>query len=432
MARREVIWSEEAERACLGCMFVGKPPAINAVMIRLTAEDFFRPAHQVAFRAASELVRKRQKPDMQTVVNVLTERGELQTVGGVDYVISCAEAVVNASNAAEYAEIVRRDASCRKVLEACQSASKKLVAREELEEAQTILREVTKPTGVGGCTAISDLDLSTPVKGKKSLLDLVNCSTECNGWPEGQTSIIGAYPGGGKTTLLIQDFIHATESGERTVYATFGDLSSREIMSKVMRQTTGWSRPPRQAEMFSPDEWQKTLGDWQIVYDASLYEARKVQGGRGRRIDVFCDEMRAHHDKGGLDRVYVDYIQKIHPAKKGGSEVEDLKAISDELQILAEELSIPVLVGTQLTNTTDGPQPKSCRAIYEDCALAVYIYWQNGFQVKDLTQPLWQLSRPDEPGGKVKLRLYKNRVGVPGWREAEWLEQFSKMEELSR
>lgn len=425
--RRDVIWSEEAEQAVIGSAIMGKQAAVNAVMIRLEPEHFYRPAHQVLFRAIAEMIRKRQKPDAVPLKNYLEERGELRSVGGEDYIVACMEKAA-LSNASQYADIVRRDYSCRQVIAALKSAGSKFMGREDLEEAQSILREVTKPTGVGGCQSIDKLDMAAPVAGQKSHLGIVNRSTECGGWPKGQVSIIGAYPGSGKTTMLIQDWIHATEAGKRTVYATFGDLTGREIMSKVMRQATGWSHPPRQSNLITPDDWQRVLGDWQVAHDASVYEARKVQGDRGRRIGVFCDEMRAHSDAGELGIVYLDYIQKVHPDKPAGSDVEDLKRISDQLQILAEELNIPIVTGTQLTNTVEGPQPKSCRAIYEDCALAVYLYWMNGYQTKDSSQPLWQLSRPDEGGGRAKFRLYKNRFGPPGWDEAVWSEQYAKFE----
>jgi len=421
LAKRETIWNDEAERAALGAAMLGAK-GLRPVVLRLTPGDFFNPAHASIFEVIAELNRKRQKVDLQTVRNLLGERDQLRKVGGQDYLVACAESAVSIHQAADYADIVKQDAQCRRMLAACEMASSELQGRENLAEAQAILREATRPIGAGGLVSAGAIDLTSKVKGFESSISLVNDKTDCKGWPAGQTSIIGAYPGGGKTTLLLQDFAHAASLNERVVYATFGDLSGKELMRKVMRQLTGWSAPPRQSELYTADQWQKVLGDWQVAYDAEIYEARTVQGGLGRKVGTFCDEMRAHSDKGAVQRIYVDYAQKVHPDRHSGNQVDDLQRISDELKALSEELDCAVIIGTQLTQTVEGPQPKGCRAVFEDCAVAAYVFWHNGNDPKT-HEPTWALARPDDGEDRVLVKLAKDRVGMLGRREYGWCDK---------
>lgn len=394
--------------------------------LHLTAADFYHPGHQMIFEAMMRVYRRREKVDLSSVVDQLTMDGNLQECGGRGYVVELGYQASETSGAKGAIELAKKYSDLRRIHDGCKQATEIIHSRHDVLSAQTILRAVVKPTGIGGCTDAGSVSMDQKSQGRKSAVSLVNDKTDCGGWPSGQTSMIGAYPGGGKTTLLLQDFAHAAEKGERVVYATFGDLDSREIMRKIMRQATGWSAPPKQSSLMTEDEWTKAYGDWKTCYDALIYEARTVRGGFGRKIGVFCDEMRFQHDLRPLSRVYVDYAQKIYPDKPSGNQVDDLQRISDDLKTLAEELDIPVIVGTQLTQTTEGPQPKGCRAIFEDCAVAVYAYWHNGNDTKSHL-PIWSLARPDDGEDRVLLRLHKNRFGMLGRREYAWSDQYTKL-----
>ena len=106
-----------------------------------------------------------------------------------------------------------------------------------------------------------------------------------------------------------------------------------------------------------------------------------------------------------------------------------MQRISGELKTLAEDLECAVIIGTQLTNSVEGPQPKGCRAIYEDCAVAVYVYWHNGVSTTAPYDVNWSLMRPDDGHDKTLLRLFKNRFGMLGRREYTWCDNKTKFKE---
>lgn len=426
MARREVIWNDELEQGILGAAMVTKA-GLRAAVLTLTESDFYRPAHADIFRVIAELNRKRKKPDLTTVVNALKERGELEQVGGVDYVVQVGELSCLGVDAQQYADAVKRDSHCRSVIEACTKAVKGLQGAEDLDGALDALRGAVKSRSRGGMVSAGDVDCTDNAKGCKSAFDLVNSKSDKAGWPRGQMCLIGAYPGGGKTTLMIQDMVSAVLAGERVVYATFGDLSAAEIMGKVMRQITGWTHPPVQAHLYDPDEWRKHLGDFKLVHDLTIYEAKRIP--HGKRISTFADELRAHADKGPIDRVYADYAQTIRGDGQTESQYSERAHVSEELAALAEELNCPIIVGTQLSySQSEGIQPKGARDFFEDCGVAVYLQWSDGHDAKS-GERKWSWARPDDGEDLVLLRLAKNRFGYLGRREAFWSDQFTKFEE---
>ena len=97
--------SIEAEMSVLGSMLLAQRAAEEIVTI-LSEDDFFRPAHQVIFRALRQLITSHKEIDIVTLRTELTERAMLNDVGGVDYLLQLAEYVPSAANSKYYAQIV--------------------------------------------------------------------------------------------------------------------------------------------------------------------------------------------------------------------------------------------------------------------------------------------------------------------------------------
>ncbi len=93
----------EAEASVLGAMMVAEV-AIDPVIadVRLTAQDFYREQHRIIFRAITALYERREPIDPLTVSEHLAQKGEIDDVGGREYVHSLSSTVPAAANAAHY------------------------------------------------------------------------------------------------------------------------------------------------------------------------------------------------------------------------------------------------------------------------------------------------------------------------------------------
>ena len=105
-------YSHEAEVSTLGCLFVSVKALVSVRML-LSPEMFYIPAHAVIYRACLGLSELGHAVDLVTVRNYLQDMPRnaegvdmLAFVGGIDYLIQCAEAVPSAANALDYAQIV--------------------------------------------------------------------------------------------------------------------------------------------------------------------------------------------------------------------------------------------------------------------------------------------------------------------------------------
>jgi replicative DNA helicase len=109
--------SREAEESVIGALLLSEEAA-NEVMDRIHPEDFYVPAHQAIFESMRELFDTSQAIDAVTVSESLRRRGELEKVGGVQYLTRLVDIVPSTSNVTYYAGIVEEHAKRRELIRA--------------------------------------------------------------------------------------------------------------------------------------------------------------------------------------------------------------------------------------------------------------------------------------------------------------------------
>lgn len=114
---RELPQDLAAEQSVLGGMLLSAT-AVSDVTEIVSAEDFYRPAHQTIYGCLLDLYKQGEPADPITVSAELERRGELLRVGGAPYLHTLIATVPTAANASYYAEIVAEKAVLRRLVEA--------------------------------------------------------------------------------------------------------------------------------------------------------------------------------------------------------------------------------------------------------------------------------------------------------------------------
>ncbi len=121
--------NEEAEVAVLGTILMTEQ-ALDQIFVdlRLGAEDFYRPRHQLIFRAMLRLKEKAEPEavDAITVCDDLRREGKLEEAGGDGYVHSLPAMVPAAGAVRDYARIVREHSMLRRLLGAARDIQEKV------------------------------------------------------------------------------------------------------------------------------------------------------------------------------------------------------------------------------------------------------------------------------------------------------------------
>ena len=107
----------EAEEAILGGILID-PEAISRIAELLRPEFFAITAHQVIYRSALDLFLQGQPTDLMTVTTRLTDRNQLEQVGGLTKLAQLVDRTVSAVNIDQYAVLVEDKYQRRKLIEA--------------------------------------------------------------------------------------------------------------------------------------------------------------------------------------------------------------------------------------------------------------------------------------------------------------------------
>jgi len=106
----------EAEESLLGAMLLSGDAIAAAVNIRLSAEDFYKPAHGHIYDAICTLYAQGEPVDPVTVAEELRRADLHDLVGGLPGLLSLEARTPATSNAARYARIVEEHALLRRLI----------------------------------------------------------------------------------------------------------------------------------------------------------------------------------------------------------------------------------------------------------------------------------------------------------------------------
>ena len=115
--------SMEAEISVLGAMLQDSAAVLRAAE-QLVPDDFYHPEHKEIFTVLTDMNRRQTAIDLVTVQTELANKGSLDGIGGVKYLMKIIRDVPTAANVQEYIRIVREKSTLRKLIRASQDIMK--------------------------------------------------------------------------------------------------------------------------------------------------------------------------------------------------------------------------------------------------------------------------------------------------------------------
>ncbi len=109
--------SLESEQSTLGAMLMERDAVARAVEL-LTPDDFYRELHKKIYKAVLKLFDKGEPIDIVTVAEELRRNGQLDDVGGSEYLSALIEACPSSANIDAYAKVVGEKSVLRQLVKA--------------------------------------------------------------------------------------------------------------------------------------------------------------------------------------------------------------------------------------------------------------------------------------------------------------------------
>ena len=232
----------DAEKELLAALLVRNGEKIPAVSVIVSADDFYRPEHQIIFRVIVELYAQDIAPNILSIIQELSKTGELGKVER-KYLLSIAAMSVTNAYAVAHAKIVKEKSDLRRLMEAVekifQAAQQGRIPPAEIIAAhQSTLEEINRAGSATKSTAFVDYfakPFDTDVTEMKAYTDR---KTDFANIDEYQfftpgLYLIGATPAAGKTTFCWQLLEQLARGGERCIYCSY-EMSRLELFSKSL------------------------------------------------------------------------------------------------------------------------------------------------------------------------------------------------------
>lgn len=435
--------SVEAEQAVLGGLLL-ENSAWEKIGDLIMEADFYRDDHRRIYRAIIRLLEQNKPADILTLVDALTQQGELDAVGGMAYLAAMANSTPSAANIRRYAEIVRERALMRSLVQAGTAITEGAFtpagrsARTLLDEAEARIFQIAEQGSRGnqGFQPISTSLTETverinelyraghhdPVTGVPTGFTDLDKMTA--GLQPGDLVIVAGRPSMGKTALALNMAAHVALEAKLPVGIFSMEMSAGQLALRLLSlhgriDQQGLRTGQMQTEDFS--RLTRAMGELsqsplEIDETAAL-----------NPLDLRARARRLHRQYGGLGLLVVDYLQLMSSASSGENRATEISEISRSLKALAKELRVPVMALSQLNRSLEQRPNKrpvmsdlrESGAIEQDADVILFIY----------RDEVYNENSPDR--GTAEVIIGKQRNGPIGTVRLTFLNHYTRFENFA-
>jgi replicative DNA helicase len=427
----------DAERFVLGSILLDEGQYILTAGA-LEPSDFSLDKHQRIFLRMGELHERGERIDRVTLANDLMRYNELESCGGLSYLVSLDDGLPQIFNLESYVRIVKEKSILRRIVFASQALMNRALMGEEnadeilagAEDTLLKLGEARTKAGLvspqqiideyqGGLNAF--LDPSKRVKGLSTGFYKLDEMT--GGLHRGELIILAARPSMGKTAMALNIAAHAATRLEKAVAVFSLEMSKESLLTRMLCAAARVDSHRFRAGYLNQEERRSLQRAAAELVEAPLY----VDDTAGANLmDIHAKLRRLKSERGALDLVIVDYLQLMSGRGRFENRNAEVSALSRGLKLLAKELDVPMLVLSQLSRapeTRQGdhrPQLSDLResgSIEQDADLVGFIF----------REEVYKRDREDLRG-LAELIVAKQRNGPVGIINLIYLHALTKFE----
>jgi replicative DNA helicase len=423
--------SIEAEQCVLGCAFIDQDASFG-VMSSLKDTDFYSETHRIIFESMFKLFSSNTPIDFVTVTENLEKNGNLDSVGGVDYLTTLTNVVPSASNFQHYIDIVKNDSVLRQLISAGQDIINKSYGDVDREDALTFAEEnifkIGEKDDRGGLThinvavnnAIANFELLQNTKGQVRGVPsgIYGLDKITNGFQKGALILIAARPGCGKTSLGMNMINHAAvKCGKKCAIFSL-EMSKEEIASRSICSLAYVDMGKALKGEMNEKEWKAILSSSKKLSEANIYID---EGFSKSPIDILSKCRKLKREK-GLDILMIDYLQLMQGSSKKSQEnrTQEISEITRTLKMAARELEIPIILLSQLSRQSETRKDhrpilsdlRESGSIEQDADMVLFIYRADMYN---------DVPEAERDSGIAEIIIAKNRSGKCDTVKTKWV-----------
>ncbi len=434
----------ELEEAVLGALMIEKD-ALNSVIDILKAESFYKESHQRIYNAIITLFTNSEPIDLLTVTNQLRQLGELEMVGGAQYVTTLTTKINSAANIEYHARVVAQSAMKREMIsvaskilqDAFEDTTDVFTLLDTVEQSLFKISESNIRKNYADMSAIMTealRELERRREQKDGLTGVPSGFTQLDrltsGWQPTELIILAARPAMGKTAFVVSSLRNAAVDFGMPVAIFSLEMSAVQLVNRMISAEAELDSEKLKKGNLAPHEWTQLHQRIDRLMRAPIYiddtPALSILELRAK-----CRRLKQQHD---IQMIVIDYLQLMQGdgGKGGGNREQEIASISRALKNLAKELNVPVIALSQLSRAVETrggdkrPQLSDLResgSIEQDADMVAFLY-----------RPEYYGFTQDDAGNSVQgvgeVIIAKNRSGSLDTIQLRFIGKYTKFADL--
>lgn len=406
----------------------------------LNENDFYKNSHKLIFKAITYLYRQKAEINLVSVVDRLTETGDIKESGGASYIASLLDYPV-ATDITYFCNKIKDKSIQRDLINECNQITQLCFNEPDLEK---VVDEAQKRIGNISNKAIENKN-STAKSYKELIVEATDRYEELSkiqgnitgistgffmldyllcGMQPSDLLILAARPSMGKTALMLNIAGNMAKQGCSSAIFSL-EMSSQQIID---RQTAGESWVNSQKfrnGKFTKEDWEKIQAVQSKIYEWPVY-IDDTAALHYREIHRRAWQLKK---KFKIKAVFIDHLQLVRGDKESTRDRE-IGSITAGLKATAKDLKIPIILLSQLNRQLETRGPGKKRPAISDLRDSGNIE-QDADVIMFLYRPA-VYEEPEEYEGHTELTVAKQRNGPVGPVNIKWVKEITRFYDLDK
>lgn len=420
----------EMERAVIGGLT--RPLGVERAVEVVESADFTDMRHRHIFEAAVGLMNHGREVDFQSLCDALRVVDHVPTMGLESYLAGCITETVSAANIDHHAAVVREKALLRRLIEAAERAALQgrqagMTPEDMLETLDAQMSVVTSQmcredaealkTGVARVGA----EVARRTRDQKAVTGIPTGFTILDRLTAGLQPgliIVAGKTSHGKTAFAVGLIRHAGVMLHIPTVLFTLEMSRDQIIERLLSSTAKVNNVLMRSGHTTAEDRQRLSMAEQLLAEAPVY----IDGSSDLSLTDLRVKLRRHVRLHGVRLALVDHLQLV---KRPNLESDHARiaAVSRGLKLIAKDLNLPLVVGSQFSRASGDEMPSVSElrgsGEIEENAPTIVILWRR----RD--------KQTGKLGSEARIVLAKQTGGPPGSIDAHFHGPWTTFEEAA-
>lgn len=356
----------EMEKFVLSSMLLKDGEIIPTVTSILTADDFYRPEHRMAFEAIIKIYARKNIPDLLTLTEELRTSGKLKDAGGIEFVLALGNIAFTTAYTEAYCRTIKEKSTLRRLIKIGEEISRDAYEAKKplnniLDEAEQKILSISFQSDQAEFEHIEPIlqrafeRINKAINNPKGLTgvetDFTDLDRITSGFQASDLILLAARPSMGKTALALNIAMNAALNNN--IVAIFSlEMGKEQLGHRLLSSYSGINSQNLSTGTISNEDFDNLINTQEYIRKARLF----IDDTAGISVLELRSKARRIKNEHGLDFIVIDYLQLMQGSIVSGRDYnrqQEISEISRSLKALARELKVPILALSQLSRSVE-------------------------------------------------------------------------------